>query len=89
MNRHSAVQFETESRIHMGLAVKSLEKSIAFYTSLFGQPPTKTRPRYAKFEVAEPPVNLSLNEVLTAVQSGGGGDVSRRLNLAAHKRAVL
>lgn len=38
MNRHSAVQFETESRIHMGLAVKSLEKSIAFYTSLFGQP---------------------------------------------------
>ena len=63
MNRHSAVQFETESRIHMGLAVKSLEKSIAFYTSLFGQPPTKTRPRYAKFEVAEPPVNLSLNEV--------------------------
>jgi catechol 2,3-dioxygenase-like lactoylglutathione lyase family enzyme len=47
----------------MGLAVKSLEKSIAFYTSLLGQPPTKTRPRYAKFEVAEPPVNLSLSEV--------------------------
>ncbi len=63
MNTKSAVQFETESRIHMGLAVKNLEKSIAFYTSLLGQPPTKTRPRYAKFEVAEPPVNLSLNEV--------------------------
>lgn len=63
MNTISAVQFETESRIHMGVAVKSLEKSIAFYTSLFGQSPTKTRPRYAKFEVAEPPVNLSLNEV--------------------------
>ncbi len=63
MNTNSAVQFETESRIHMGLAVKNLEKSIAFYTSLLGQPPTKTRPRYAKFEVAEPPVNLSLNEV--------------------------
>lgn len=53
MNTHSAVQFETESRIHMGLAVKNLEKSITFYTSLFVQPPTKTRPRYAKFEVAE------------------------------------
>jgi catechol 2,3-dioxygenase-like lactoylglutathione lyase family enzyme len=63
MNTNSAVQFETESRIHMGLAVKNLENSIAFYTSLLGQPPTKTRPRYAKFEVAEPPVNLSLNEV--------------------------
>ncbi len=63
MNTQSAVQFETESRIHMGLAVKNLEKSVAFYMSLLGQSPTKTRPRYAKFEVAEPPVNLSLNEV--------------------------
>jgi catechol 2,3-dioxygenase-like lactoylglutathione lyase family enzyme len=63
MKNESAVQFETESRIHMGLAVKSLERSVAFYTTLFGQGPTKTRPRYAKFEVAEPPVNLALNEV--------------------------
>lgn len=63
MKNESAVQFETESRIHMGLAVKNLERSVAFYTTLFGQKPTKTRPRYAKFEVAEPPVNLALNEV--------------------------
>jgi catechol 2,3-dioxygenase-like lactoylglutathione lyase family enzyme len=63
MKNESAVQFETESRIHMGLAVKSLERSVAFYTTLLGQEPTKTRPRYAKFEVAEPPVNLALNEV--------------------------
>jgi catechol 2,3-dioxygenase-like lactoylglutathione lyase family enzyme len=57
------VQFETDSRIHMGLAVQNLERSVAFYRTLFGQGPTKTRPRYAKFEVAEPPVNLALNEV--------------------------
>lgn len=63
MKNESAVQFETESRIHMGLAVKSLEQSVAFYTTLFGQGPTKIRPGYAKFEVAEPPVNLALNEV--------------------------
>jgi catechol 2,3-dioxygenase-like lactoylglutathione lyase family enzyme len=63
MNHESAVQFETKSRIHMGLAVKSLEWSLAFYRTLFGQGPTKTRPGYAKFEVAEPPVNLALNEV--------------------------
>lgn len=63
MKNESAVQFETESRIHMGLAVISLEHSVAFYTTLFGQGPTKTRPYYAKFEVAEPPVNLALNEV--------------------------
>lgn len=63
MSTNAAVQFETESRIHMGLAVRSLDRSIAFYTALFGQPPTKTRPQYAKFDLVEPPVNLSLNEV--------------------------
>lgn len=62
MSNESAVQFPTESRIHMGLAVRSLEKSVAFYRTLFGQGPTKTRPGYAKFEVVEPPVNLALNE---------------------------
>jgi catechol 2,3-dioxygenase-like lactoylglutathione lyase family enzyme len=63
MNHESAVEFSTNSRIHMGLAVKSLERSLAFYRTLFGQEATKTRPGYAKFEVAEPPVNLALNEV--------------------------
>ena len=54
MKNESAVQFETDSRIHMGLAVTSLELSVAFYTTLFGQGPTKTQRGYAKFEVAEP-----------------------------------
>lgn len=63
MTNESAVQFETTSRIHIALAVKNLEQSIAFYRTLFGQEPTKTRPRYAKFEVAEPPVNLAMNAV--------------------------
>ena len=63
MNNDSAVQFATTSRIHFGLPVKSLERSAAFYRTLLGQSPTKTRPGYARFEIAEPPVNLSLNEV--------------------------
>jgi len=63
MGAESAVQFETDRRIHMGLAVKNLEQSVAFYRTLFGLLPTKLRPGYAKFEVAEPPVNLSLNVV--------------------------
>jgi catechol 2,3-dioxygenase-like lactoylglutathione lyase family enzyme len=63
VKQESAVEFATVSRVHMGLAVKDLEQSVAFYRSLFGQEPTKTRPGYAKFEVAEPPVNLSLNVV--------------------------
>lgn len=63
MNDESAAQFEGASRIHMALPVRDLERSIAFYSTLFGQGPSKTRPGYAKFEVAEPRVNLSLNQV--------------------------
>jgi predicted lactoylglutathione lyase len=63
MSQESAVQFDTKSRIHMGLPVRNLEASIEFYWTLFAQGPAKTRSRYAKFEIAEPPVNLSLNEV--------------------------
>lgn len=62
MMQKSAVQFDTTSRIHMGIVVRDLAKSVSFYEVLFGQEPTKTRPHYAKFEVAEPPVNLALNE---------------------------
>jgi catechol 2,3-dioxygenase-like lactoylglutathione lyase family enzyme len=63
MNRVSAVDFATDTRIHIALAVKDLAGAIGFYGVLFGQEPSKTRPGYAKFEVAEPPVNLSLNQV--------------------------
>jgi len=63
MSQVSAVQFQTNSRIHMGLAVKDLNASIAFYRILFGQDPSKVRPGYAKFEVTEPPVNLSLSQI--------------------------
>ncbi len=62
MKHESAVDFATNSRIHIAVAVRDLEKSIEFYRVLFGQEPTKVRPQYAKFEVAEPPVNLALNE---------------------------
>ena len=63
MSNLSVVQFETKSRVHIALAVKDLERSVGFYQTLLGQEPTKTQPRYAKFEVAQPPLNLSLNEV--------------------------
>ena len=59
----SAVEFATKSRVHVALAVTDLGRSVDFYRALFGQGPTKERPGYAKFEVAEPPVNLALNQV--------------------------
>lgn len=58
----SAVEFPTPTRIHIGLAVRDVSQAASFYGALFGQEPTKLRPGYAKFEVFDPPVNLSLNE---------------------------
>jgi len=55
--------FPTERRAHLGLAVRAIEPAIRFYEVLLGEPPTKVRPGYAKFEPADPSLNLSLNEV--------------------------
>jgi catechol 2,3-dioxygenase-like lactoylglutathione lyase family enzyme len=54
-------EFATESRVHVALAVADVERSRAFYEALFGTAPCKVRSGYAKFEVAEPPLNLALN----------------------------
>jgi catechol 2,3-dioxygenase-like lactoylglutathione lyase family enzyme len=40
-----------------------VESAKAFYQLLFGEPPVKERPRYAKFEPRDPSVNLALNEI--------------------------
>jgi catechol 2,3-dioxygenase-like lactoylglutathione lyase family enzyme len=55
--------FATPTRAHVGLSVTDLDASKRFYTALLGQMPSKERPGYAKFEVADPPLNLSLNRV--------------------------
>ncbi len=50
------------SRIQLALDVDDLEASIAFYTRLLGVGPAKTKPGYANFAVAEPPLKLVLLE---------------------------
>ena len=49
-------------RPHLALNVTAVERSIPFYSALFGVDPSKSRPGYAKFEVADPPLNFTLNE---------------------------
>jgi catechol 2,3-dioxygenase-like lactoylglutathione lyase family enzyme len=48
-------------RPHLALTVRDVERSIAFYRALFGVEPSKIRPDYAKFELAEPPLNFTLH----------------------------
>ena len=52
------------ARFHVALRASRarFEDSVAFYTALFGQPPAKLRPGYAKFDIAEPSINLTLNQ---------------------------
>lgn len=46
---------------HVGLNVTNLEKSIEFYSKLFGAEPVKVKPDYAKFLLETPGLNFTLN----------------------------
>ncbi|MGB8507573.1 MAG: ArsI/CadI family heavy metal resistance metalloenzyme, partial [Pyrinomonadaceae bacterium] len=52
----------TALKAHLALNVKSVERSIEFYRKMLGIEPSKVRTGYAKFDVANPPLNLTLNE---------------------------
>lgn len=56
-------------KTHISLKVNDIEKSIGFYTRMLGIEPVKVKTDYAKFDVAEPPLNLTLNK--GAVVKGG------------------
>lgn len=49
-------------KAHLALNVKDVGQSIEFYKKMFGIEPTKVRSGYAKFDVQDPPLNLTLNE---------------------------
>jgi len=51
----------THNTFHVALYVRDLDAAIARYRKLLGQEPAKVRHDYAKFEIADPPVILSLN----------------------------
>ena len=49
-------------RLHVSLAVSDLDRSIDFYTTLFGTAPTVRRPGYAKWMLEDPRVNFVLDD---------------------------
>jgi catechol 2,3-dioxygenase-like lactoylglutathione lyase family enzyme len=50
-------------KAHLALNVRSVEQSLQFYQKMLGLEPTKVRTGYAKFDVINPPLNLTLNQV--------------------------
>ena len=50
-------------KAHLALNVKDTARSIDFYRKMLGIEPCKVRTGYAKFDVQNPPLNLTLNQV--------------------------
>jgi catechol 2,3-dioxygenase-like lactoylglutathione lyase family enzyme len=66
LQRLTMASFKT----HVALNVTNIGKSIAFYQAMFGLAPVKHKVDYAKFDIASPPLNLTLN-LAEKVQQGG------------------
>lgn len=62
----------TALKAHLAINVRNVNASIGFYKKLFGIEPSKVRTGYAKFDVANPALNFTLNQV----PFGHGGALS-------------
>ena len=49
-------------RLQLALNVSDLDEAVDFYRRMFGVEPAKTKPGYANFAIAEPPLKLVLFE---------------------------
>lgn len=54
-------------RLHLHISVAELEPAIAFYSTLFGSPPSVTKDEYAKWMLEDPRVNLAISSRARAV----------------------
>lgn len=50
-------------KAHLAINVRNVEQSIEFYKKMFGIEPSKVRTGYAKFDVTNPPLNFTLNQM--------------------------
>lgn len=49
-------------KTHISINVSNVKESIQFYTKMFGVEPFKVKEDYAKFDVANPPLNFTMNQ---------------------------
>ena len=49
-------------KAHLALNIHNLERSLEFYQKMLDLQPSKVRTGYAKFDLQNPPLNLTLNE---------------------------
>jgi catechol 2,3-dioxygenase-like lactoylglutathione lyase family enzyme len=49
-----------KTRVHINIAVSDIDRSVDFYSTLFGTKPTKLRDDYANFRLDKPGLHLAL-----------------------------
>lgn len=49
-------------RLHVNLAVENIDRSVAFYSTLFAAEPTVRKPDYAKWMLDDPRVNFAISD---------------------------
>jgi catechol 2,3-dioxygenase-like lactoylglutathione lyase family enzyme len=49
-------------KLHISLDVHNIDESVRFYSLLFNSAPTKLKPGYAKFDLDQPAVNLTMQQ---------------------------
>lgn len=63
------IKGEIIMKTHISLNVTDVEKSSEFYQKMFGVAPIKRKTDYAKFDISNPPLNLTMNQI--GVEKGG------------------
>jgi len=62
-------------KMHVSLNVADVPSSVAFYRKFLGVEPVKLKSDYAKFDLADPPLNLTMNARMS-VEAGEAGRLS-------------
>lgn len=78
------------SRLQLALNVPNLDEAVDFYRRLFATEPAKTKPGYANFAIADPPLKLVLFESAEAETRLNhlGVEVDDADAVASHRRRL-
>lgn len=78
-----------ETRVHISVEVSDLERSIGFYSQLFGQTPTRVKPGYANWRLEAPRLHLALNLRPDRAPEPPFGETSRHFGVELFEDSVL
>jgi catechol 2,3-dioxygenase-like lactoylglutathione lyase family enzyme len=75
-------------RFHVHIAVDSIEQSVQFYNTLFGQSPSVTKPDYAKWMLDDPRINFAISQRAAHVGQTGLDHLGFQMETASELHAM-